>query len=495
VKVAYVTPEMQPFAKTGGLGDVANALTQALAQHGTDVCVYLPAYTSVLEWCKAHGLKPRHVELPYPMQILDAAYPLVYGEVRWGGVQLVLVGNDAFYARPHPYLTAEKLDYPDNLARYAFFCRAVAEHLIVRGGGCDILHLNDWQTALLAAYLPQQYSVRLPRPPRTVLTIHNLGYQGVFPVDDFPATGLDWRHYNADEFEFYGRVDLLKGGLVHADALTTVSPTYAEEIQTAEYGHGLDGVLRGQRAKLTGILNGIDPAEWNPESDPHLYAHYGAADLAGKARCKADLQRRLGLPLRPRSLLLGCISRFDRQKGIQLLLDAFPDLSALDLQLAVLGSGSHELEEAARRLALRYPEQVAVEVGFDEPLAHLIEAGSDLFAMPSRYEPCGLNQMYSQRYGTIPVVRATGGLRDTVADYSAGAAASGFVFSDPTPAALAATVHRAAQLYFTNRRRFNALARQVMQLDHSWSSRAGQYLQLYTDLSAAPLRQQEAADA
>jgi starch synthase len=493
MKVAFVTPEMFPFVKTGGLGDVAAALSQALAQSGAEVRVYLPAYTSVLDWCRAHGLKPRHIELPYPMQILDTSYPLVYGEVQWGGVQLVVVGNDAFYARPHPYLTPERRDYPDNLARYAFFCRAVAEHLFTRGGGCDILHLHDWQTALLAAYLPLQYRDRMPQPPRTVLTIHNLGYQGMFPVEHYPATGLDWQHYSPDEFEFYGHANLLKGGLVYADALTTVSPSYAEEIQTPEYGHGLDGVLRLTRGKLTGILNGIDNQEWNPAADPHLYSRFSAEDLSGKARCKADLQRQVSLPLRPRSLLLGCVTRFDRQKGVGLLLEAFPELSLLDVQLVLLGSGSPELEAQALAVAARYPGQMAVRIGYDEPLAHHIEAGSDLFLMPSRYEPCGLNQMYSQRYGTVPVVRATGGLRDTVVDFASGSNASGFVFSEFSSEALSETVHRAAQLFFTNRRRFNALARYCMQLDNSWAVRASQYLELYADLAARGPRQQEAA--
>jgi starch synthase len=479
MRLAYVTPELHPLVKTGGLGDVAGALTRALAAAGHSVRAYLPAYTSVLGWCRTNGLKPRYVELPFAMEVAGRSYPLVFGELAWHGVQLVLVGNDAFFARPHPYLDEHKQDYPDNLARFAFFCRAVAEHLIARGGECDVLHLNDWQTSLLAAYCNTQYAGRLPAGLSTVLTIHNLGYQGSFPVEDFAASGLDWRHFTPDEFEFYGRANLLKGGIRHADAVTTVSPTYAEQIQTPEYGHGLDGVLRAAQGKLTGILNGIDTAEWNPATDPHLPDHYSVDDLAGKTRCKALLQRRLGLPVRPRTLLLGCVSRFDRQKGINLIIDAFAQLALLDVQLVLLGSGHPKLEADARHLAQRYPQQVAVQVGFDEALAHQIEAGADIFLMPSLYEPCGLNQLYSQRYGTLPLVRATGGLADTVDD-----GVTGFSFDEPSAAALVTRIQRAARLYFTDRKRFNTTVRQAMLRDNGWARRAGEYEALYAALAA-----------
>jgi starch synthase len=481
MKIAFLTPELFPFAKTGGLADVSSALTQALAKLGHAITVYMPAYTSAQLAANDQGLSLITYSLagagPVDADLYD------YCETAWRGMRLVLVQHQGYYERDHPYLDLNKQDYPDNLARYAFFCSAALTH--VGQAPCDLVHLNDWQSSLAAAYITFD-SVRLNQAkPKTILTVHNLGYQGQFHFDLFPQSGLPWQHFNPEEFEYYGHINLLKGGLVHADALTTVSPSYAEEVQTADFGHGLDGVLRDVAQKLTGILNGIDAQEWNPETDPHLPARYAAHDMSGKAKCKRELQRQLELPVRPKCLLLGCITRLDRQKGIELILAALPQLLPFDIQLVLLGSGDIDLEERLTTLAQEYPLQIGLQIGYDEALAHLIEAGSDLFLMPSLYEPCGLNQMYSQRYGTLPVVRETGGLQDTVQDIALdGSSGNGFIFRQPTADALVEAIRRAALLYFTGRRSFNTLARSAMQVDHSWDVRAQAYVALYESLLA-----------
>jgi len=487
MRVAYVTPEVLPYSKTGGLADVSQALPAALVAQGVDCTVFTPFYRQARERLNQQGQRLELLDLRRGVWIGNDEQPLSYARLANAAVPVVFVVNDWYYDRPHCYLAEPGDDYDDNVARFAFLCRAVLEYCLEQDEAPDVFHVHDWQSALIPVYLKTIYRDRWPAATSSLLTIHNLGYPGLFAAEHLFATGLDWSVFTLDQLEYYGKLNLLKGGIVFADAVTTVSPSYAAEIQTPEFGHGLDGVLSLFSTKLSGILNGIDEQHWNPATDPHLRERYSQQDFGGKRACKRALQREMGLPLRARTLLLGVISRLDRQKGIRLLLDAFPAIAGQDLQLAILGTGEPALERELQRLAEAFPEQVAVRLSHDEPLAHRIIAGADAFVMPSLYEPCGLTQMYSQRYGTIPIVRATGGLRDTVADYrpgrGGGAEASGFSFGPAEAGALAGAIKRAAKLYFTDRRSWNRLARRIMALDHSWQRSASAYAALYQSLA------------
>lgn len=486
LRVAFVSSEVHPYSKTGGLADVSAALPAALADAGTDVTVLTPGYRSALQWFAERNLTGEELELPGDLWIGDVRHPVRYRRFVCDGRSVVLVVNDELYDRPSLYVDVNGEEYADNAARFAFFCRAVLEYFCLTGEPPAVFHAHDWQAALVPVYLRTLYAYSQVASARSLLTVHNLGYQGLFPATELYATGLGWDVFHMEGLEFYGRLNLLKGGIVYADAVTTVSPTYAKEIQTESFGMGLDGLLRAHRRKLRGILNGIDTDRWNPATDRHLPACYSHSDPAGKATCKRVLQERLGLPVRPEAFLLGVISRLDRQKGLALLLDAWPMLQTLDLQLVVLGSGDPVLETAFTDLASRMPSRVAVRLGFDEPLAHLIEAGSDAFVMPSLYEPCGLNQLYSQRYGTIPIVRRTGGLADTVVDATpermTAGDASGFSFRPMKAEALADAICRAGRMYFEQPEEWGRLARGVMQLEHGWPESARKYHSLYRRL-------------
>jgi starch synthase len=486
-RIVYVSSEVHPFSKTGGLADVAHALPDALGRAGVDVTVFSPCYRSVKQWLAAHGALTRDVALPDEVWSGAERHRASYRILEQRAQRLVFVVNDALFDRPQLYVDADGRDYADSVVRFAFFCRAVLEYGLFTGEIPDLVHLNDWQTALIGVYLKTIYRQPALQRVRSVLTVHNLGYQGHFPAEQLLATGLGWEVFHAEGLEFYGGLNLLKGGLVFADALTTVSPTYAEEMQTAEAGRGLDGVVRAQRQKLVGILNGINVREWNPADDPHLPAHYDSSNLGGKAACKRALQQRAGLPARDTSFVLGVISRFDAQKGIPLIADAIETLADLDLQLVVLGAGDRAIENRMRALMAAHPDRVHVHADFDEPFAHLIEAGADAFLMPSAYEPCGLNQMYSHRYGTVPVVRETGGLKDTVRDFSSAALAagqaSGFTFRDLDAKQLAAAIRRAETLYRSDSESWRALMRHIMGIDHSWEESARAYRELYERVS------------
>jgi len=419
--------------------------------------------------------------------IAGLPHALRFHTVERAGCRLVFVAHRDFYDRPGLYADPGGGDYGDSVARFAFLSRAAlawaGEH-----GGADVLHANDWQTALAPVYLRAGVAWTGLAATRSVFTIHNLAYQGHAPAHELLTAGLDQSWFHPGALEYYGGLNLLKGGLVCADAITTVSPSYAEEIQTPAAGHGLDGVLRGAIERLRGILNGIDVAHWNPASDAHLPAHFDADHLDGKAVCKRALQAEFGLPVAPDVMLLAAIGRFDWQKGMPLICDAFRLAAPLGAQLVVLGAGDVGIEAAVRALAARYPRQVAVRVGFDEALAHRIEAGADAFLMPSAYEPCGLNQLYSQRYGTPPIVHATGGLKDTVIDCDAARAAggigSGFTFTVYDAAHLAEATLRGWRLYRHQPDAWRALQRACMRLDHSWARRAAAYLSLYRELTA-----------
>jgi starch synthase len=488
MRVAFVSSEVNPFSKTGGLADVSEALPGALAALGVEPTIVSPWYRSVAETVARAAVHVEETRADAPIHVGDRSFPLVYRRAVHQGVTHVFVVADELYDRPSLYLDAQGRDYADNLTRFTLLSRAALEYFLhVDTATPDVFHANDWQTALVPIYLETAYRSSAVGKARSVFTIHNLGYQGIFGAHELSTTGLGWDVFNAEALEYYGNVNLMKGGIVFADALTTVSPTYAKEIQTPELGRGLDGVVLAHARKLSGILNGIDTLRWDPASDPDLPAHFDVVDPSGKDRCKAALQERVGLPIRPRAFLLGVIGRFDVQKGIQLILDAFPRLERLDVQLVLLGAGDATIAGRARELAAEQPERVAVVSGFNDPLAHLIEAGADAFLMPSAYEPCGLNQMYSQRYGTIPIVRATGGLRDTVSDYDAEKSrrgiASGFSFAEFDAERLADTIRRAAGVFFDAPRSWRQLMLSCMRIDHSWERTALEYVRLYQSLA------------
>jgi starch synthase len=390
---------------------------------------------------------------------------------------------DEYYDRPGLYGGPEG-DYTDNAERFAFFCRAAVAFATRLRPPPDVVHCHDWHTALVPLLARAASDPWLTQVP-TVLTIHNLGYQGVFPAGVWPVLGLDARYFTQEHLEFYGSVNFLKGGLVSARALTTVSRRYAEEILTPEHGHGLDGVLRKRRNALVGIVNGVDYARWDPRHDPHLAAPYGPDDLSGKARCKHALQTTVGLPARTETPLIGMISRLAEQKGLDLVTAALPALLGRDLQLVILGRGDRRYEDALGDAARAHPTKLAVRFAFDDALAHQIEGGADAFLMPSHYEPCGLNQMYSLRYGTVPIVRATGGLDDTIVDIDANPGdGTGFKFADYTTESLLGAVERALTVY-QHTHVWERTMRRGMAADFSWQRSAAEYLRVYQRLLAA----------
>jgi starch synthase len=467
-RVLFATPECAPLTKTGGLGDVSAALPAALRALGLDVRVLLPGYRPVLE-----GLRPCSEEIA----VLGKSARLLEGRLP-SGVPLYVLDCPELYVRDGgPYQDPHAHDWPDNPLRFGVFCKAAA---LLAGGASpldwkpDVLHSQDWPAALAAVFLTLE-----PARAASVLTVHNLAFQGNFDPAWVSRLGLPPEWFSVQTLEFHGRMSFLKGGLASADAITTVSPRYAREILGEEHGCGLDGLLRSRAGALTGIVNGIDTVLWNPECDPLIASRYDAATLDAKRANKAALQQRLGLPLEPELPLLGTVGRLTHQKGSDLIADAAEALVETPAQLVVLGTGDRAIEQALRAAAARLPGRMAVAFGFEEALAHLIEAGSDVFLMPSRYEPCGLNQMYSQRYGTPPVARATGGLADTIAD-----GASGFLFERAEPAALVAAVRRAAALW-RDPQRWRALQRRAMARDFSWAEPARRYADLYLRLATA----------
>jgi starch synthase len=479
MNILMVASEATPFAKTGGLADVLGALPLALAERGHPVAVVLPAY--------------RENRYPRPTR---EAYRSLWIPIGRGymvdiqasmdrGVTYYFVQCPALYDRDGIYGTAAG-DFPDNHLRFAVLSMAaigVARHLFRP----DVLHLHDWQAALTPVYIREHFR----RDPtfmgvKTLLTIHNLGYQGLFPPEVLPEIALDPKLFNPDQLEFFGRVNLLKGGIAWSHAVSTVSKGYAREIQTPEYGFGLDGFLR-RYGPVTGIVNGVDYSEWSPEHDPHIAQSYSPQDLSGKRACKQALLAEYGLPQdnleRP---LLAMISRFAAQKGLDILADAASRLLQEDLNLVVLGSGDPPYESMFRALAEAYPHKVGLRVGYDTGLSHRIEAGADMFLMPSRYEPCGLNQIYSLKYGTVPIVRATGGLDDTIDD------STGFKFRDYSGDALLEAVRVALKAYqdpfqyaAENGDQWVRKMRRGMEKDFSWGTSAGEYVDLYRRLIAS----------
>ncbi|MBX9626765.1 MAG: glycogen synthase GlgA [Gemmataceae bacterium] len=492
LRVLVASSEVVGFAKTGGLADVAGSLPRALARRGHQVAVVMPYYHAVRK--AGVPVEKTGATLPVPMGDRVLASRLLRARLPNSDVPVYLVEHPPFFERdelPGHGLYQQtmpggyKSDYLDNAERFTFFCRAVLETVPHLGFTPDVLHANDWQTGLVPVYLNEVYRTKTGyRRMRSVFTIHNIAYQGMFGRDVLRLTGLPGWLYNHTQLEFHGHLNFMKAGIVFADAVNTVSPTYAREIQTPEFGYGFEGLLRQLSHKLSGIVNGVDYDHWDPATDRHLAANYTAETVSdGKPLCKADLQRRFELPEDPAAPVLGVVARLVSQKGIDLILSAAPGFLDLGCQMVILGEGDPEYHEQLKAFRAKHPQQVGLYLGFSEGLAHKVEAGSDLFLMPSRYEPCGLNQIYSLKYGTPPVIRSTGGLRDTVVnateEYLAAGAATGFAFDAYTGKALYDTVKWALTLYRDRPADFRQVVRTAMAQDWSWDRSAAEYEALY----------------
>ena len=465
-----LTSEAQPFAKTGGLGDVLGALPPALARLGWKASVILPKYRGVADGKRLDAFRVTLGGYGHDVRIDEA--PMA------DGARAVLVDCPELFDRESLY-GPNNTEYPDNPRRFALFVRAALEYVARSGSKPDVLHAHDWQAALAPVYLKTRYAADpLLGGIPSVVTIHNLAYQGNFPADWIPRIDLGWDQFTINGMEFWGRASFLKGGVNAADWITTVSPRYAQEIQTPQGGFGFDGIIRARAARVTGILNGIDTREWNPSRDPHLPKPFSIDDLSGKAAAKAEVLRRYGMPADDDALarpLVGLVSRMVDQKGLDLIAALGGELPRL-ASFVVLGTGDPVYQQFWTRLAAAYRDRIGVVIGFDEALAHLIEAGADMFLMPSRFEPCGLNQMYSLRYGTIPIVRAVGGLVDTVREGE-----TGFLAPEHTSVSLLGAIRRALDA-FADRLRWRALQAAGMAEDHSWDRSAAEYVKIYDRL-------------
>lgn len=475
-KILFVTSEAHPMIKTGGLADVSGSLPKALAELAQDVRLIMPNYQAI----KTYG----DVRFVCSLRVDNRQVNLLETQMPDSQVTVWLVDYPEFFNRPgNPYVDGQGNPWADNADRFALFCRIAVEVAMDRAyldWRPDIVHCNDWQSGLVPALLSLE-----PGRPASVFTIHNLAYQGLFPAKSTQALNLPGQLWNPEGLEFHNMLSFIKGGLVYADHITTVSPTYALEIQTPTFGYGLEGLLGYRKDCLSGILNGIDIDLWNPETDPLIARHYRAASLPDKQYNKSELQRRFALPVNGRVPLFGLVGRLVEQKGIDLIIDCLPEMMAMPMQLVLLGAGDKDYEQRLQNLAHVYPDKMAVSLGYDEPVAHLIEAGSDVFLMPSRFEPCGLNQMYSQRYGTLPVVRKTGGLADTVIDALpetiTDLTATGFVFNEASASSLLEAVKRVMILY-NNQKTWAKIQANAMSKDFSWRHSAEQYLMLYRSL-------------
>lgn len=487
--IAYISSEMVPFSKTGGLADVAGALPSALADLGHEVTCFTPYYRSA----KCVDPKARKVAggaLPVGSEMLP--WVLYQSGLVKGGVSTYMVGNEHFFDRDGIYGSA-KGDFADNCSRYIFFSRAVLAAAQALQKPVDVYHANDWQSALVPVFLKLSFSSHpFHGGAAHLFTIHNLSYQGLFWHWDWPLLNLPWKHFSWKELEFYGKINLLKGALVYADVLNTVSPTYATEIQTPECGAGLEGVLAERRADLFGVVNGIDTRAWNPASDPMLPATYPADNLAGKADCARALRKRFGLPEMDRAPLVGFVGRLVEQKGFDLLSQTLDEFARGPAQWVFLGTGEEKYQQMLLRMREVFPEKIGVALAYDNALAHLVYAGSDLFLMPSKFEPCGLGQLYALRYGTIPVVRKTGGLADTVVDATpealAGRQATGFTFDEYSAKGLREALARALRTYHEDTQGWLAMQLTGMRQDWSWTHSAKAYVELYEKARAKQAR-------
>jgi starch synthase len=480
--VLMIGSEAVPFAKTGGLADVLGALPVAVARLGWGVTLALPRYRGVT----AGAMTER-----FPVSVGGYTRDIGFYEATLAPhATALLIDCPDLFDRDALYGIGN-VDYEDNALRFAMLVRAAFEFVGRRGHGPSIVHAHDWQAGLAVVYLKTLYgSHPVMGGTPSVFTIHNLAYQGLFSPDWLPRLDLSWSLFTVDRLEYWGRVSFLKGGIIDADVITTVSRQYAREIQTGEWGFGFDGILRGRSADLVGILNGIDVGEWNPASDRFLPAPFTADDLRGKQVTKRELLSRYGLESDDRAMsrpLIGMVSRMVDQKGFDLIASIAGEVPKFDAAWVVLGSGEMRYQNLWTALAARFPDRIGARIGFDEALAHLVEAGADLFLMPSRFEPCGLNQMYSLRYGTVPVVHGVGGLYDTVRDYVPdNQTSTGFVFREYTPAALLGALRRALSL-FHDSARWRALQRAGMHQDNSWDRSAREYVKIYDRVLARVL--------
>ena len=497
MNVVFVAPEAVPFAKTGGLADVIGSLPCALERLGHTVSVVIPCYREVW-WRSGQEITTRGWKLWIPVGHREVEARVHESRLPGSGVAVYLIDQPAYFDRDQLYQQADGRDYADNAERFAFFAKASLETISRLDPPVEVIHCHDWQSALIPVALAEQFSPWMDGVG-TLLTVHNMAYQGVFDASTLALTGLDRRLFNWRALEFHGRLSFLKAGLVYADLISTVSPTYAREIQTPAFGCGLDALLRSRSADLTGIVNGIDSAAWNPALEPMLAERYDVATFeSGKAACKAALQRRAGLQERADVPLLAQIGRLDPQKGWDLLIEVADDLLRGDVQVVILGQGQPRYHERLDQLAVRHPGKLRVFLEFSGILAHQIEAGADLFLMPSLYEPCGLNQLYSLAHGTVPVVRATGGLTDTVVDATpeamADGTATGVVFRDPTPRALREAIDRALVIR-SDRPAWRRLVQNGMRADWSWDRSAHDYVALYDGVRRRAVRRAGRASA
>lgn len=484
MNILICSSEVAPYAKTGGLADVCGALPSALADLGAHPIVVMPAF---LQHMRKAGVtaEPNGMQFEVPIGSRLVAGRVLESRLPDSQVPVYFIDQPQYFDRPELYRERGE-DYRDNCERYVFFCRAVMDAVQLLGLQPQILHCNDWQTGLIPAYLQIEYRhARGYEEAATIFTIHNMVYQGQFWHWDMLLTGLDWRYFNWHQMEFFGQLNLLKTGIVFADAITTVSPTYATEIQSAPQGAGLEGVLQQRRSHLSGIVNGVDYSVWNPAHDEHLQQGYTVENWeAGKAANKAALQDDFGLPRAPHTPVLGFVGRLADQKGLDLLCELLPKWAATeDVQWVFLGTGEPRYHELLTRAAREWPSKVGVKLEFSDRLAHRVEAGADLFLMPSAYEPCGLNQLYSLKYGTVPLVRYTGGLADTICDATDRSlhegTANGFCFYAYDAHDLENTLRRACDIYRHRWEIWRQLVTTGMQQDWSWSESARQYLSLY----------------
>jgi starch synthase len=477
IRVLFVAPEAVPFAKTGGLADVAGALPKFIQPLGCELILVMPYYRAVRRSGLPLQYLSEEIEVPMGNEIIKAD---IYQGQLTPEIPIYFIGREEFFDREYLYSTPRG-DYFDNAERFIFFSRAVltlSQHI---GFSPEIIHHHEWQTGLIPAYLKSVYR-NDPFFSQTALvfTIHNIAYQGLFKKEKFWLTGLPIEMYNPEGIEFWERINFMKSGIVYADVINTVSQKYSEEIQTSEYGYGLEGILRKRGGDLYGILNGVDFKDWDPSRDPHLIAKYDLNDLSGKRECKKDLLKEFNLPPSlENSPLLGMISRLADQKGFDLLAEILEELFTLHIGFVLLGTGEQKYHDLFQQVARKYPQKAGIRIAYDDRLAHKIEAGSDLFLMPSKYEPCGLNQIYSLKYGTIPVVRATGGLDDTIVNYSPNTKrGNGFKFTRYDAKEFLDQVKTAIGFY-SQPEHWKQLIQNAMTADFSWQRSAAAYLQLY----------------
>lgn len=473
MKILYVSPEIAPFSKTGGLADVAMALPKAVKAMGHDIRTIMPKYPSV---ARAEGVMVKVAAFNVLMH--NGIQGAVVHGAENRGVPICFIENEAYFNRNGNYGIGNQ-DYPDNLERFVFFCKAVLEYCKAVDFAPDVIHCNDWQTAALPAIVKLIYrnyrnDSFFAGKPRIVFSIHNSAYQGLFPEDQWPILTLPRNYYTYD-FEFHGRINLMKSAVIHADIIHTVSETYAREIQTTEFGFGLQGVLQNRREHLYGILNGVDYEDWNPAVDPHTYGiHYSVDDMAGKRGIKSLLRSEYQLSDRDDIPLIALTARFVAQKGIDLVMAVAEGILQLDTQLIVLGEGEPHYHAFFEWLLGKYPDRVGLYIGYNNELAHKIQAGADMFLMPSHFEPCGLTQMYSLKYGTLPIVRLTGGLADTIQD-----GVNGFTFFDYNAHFFYEAVRRACDVFRNRNEHWRQMMQTAMKQDFSWQRSAEKIVDMY----------------